>query len=149
MKSCSHYIKWGCGVFAWFLPPGCLVRLKFCSLVWPKIQNFILFFFQFWTITFFSGAGTGGARGGTAPPPIFGGSVNPFEIGEGRLSPPITTGPLNFFHLPASLISSLTVFKVTSSNTSLLEPHAGFFRLLMKGIFDRYVLWHFDKKVIS
>ena len=81
-----------------------------------------------------------GGQGGHCPPPIFGGSVNPFGIGEGRLSPPITTGPLNFFHLPASLISSLTVFKVTSSNTSLLEPHAGFFRLLMKGIFDRYVL---------
>ena len=30
--------------------------------------------------------------------------------------------------------------KVTSSNTSCLEAHAGFFRLLMKGIFDPYVL---------
>ena len=30
--------------------------------------------------------------------------------------------------------------KVTSSNTSRLEAHAGFFRLLMKGIFDPYVL---------
>ena len=30
--------------------------------------------------------------------------------------------------------------KVASSNTSRLEPHAGFFRLLMKGIFDPYVL---------
>ena len=30
--------------------------------------------------------------------------------------------------------------KVTSSNTSCLEAHAGFFRLLMKGIFDLYVL---------
>ena len=27
---------------------------------------------------------------------------------------------------------------VTSSNTSLLEAHAGFFRLLMKGIFGPY-----------
>ena len=39
--------------------------------------------------------------------------------------------------------------KVASSNTSRLEAHAGFFRLLMKGIFDPYVLWPFDKKLIS
>ena len=30
--------------------------------------------------------------------------------------------------------------KVASSNTSRLEAHAGYLRLLMKGIFDRYVL---------
>ena len=30
--------------------------------------------------------------------------------------------------------------KVASSNTSRLEAHAGFFRTLMKGIFDPYVL---------
>ena len=30
--------------------------------------------------------------------------------------------------------------KVTSSNTYPLEAHAGFVRLLMKGIFDPYVL---------
>ena len=30
--------------------------------------------------------------------------------------------------------------KVASSNTSRLEAHAGFFRLLMKGIFDLYVV---------
>ena len=30
--------------------------------------------------------------------------------------------------------------KVASSNTYRLEAHAGFFRLLMKGIFDHYVL---------
>ena len=34
--------------------------------------------------------------------------------------------------------------KVTSSNTSRLEAHAGFFRLLLKRIFDPYVLWPFD-----
>ena len=34
----------------------------------------------------------------------------------------------------------LTYCKVESSNTSRLEAHAGFFRLLMKGIFDPYVL---------
>ena len=30
--------------------------------------------------------------------------------------------------------------KVTSSDTSRLEAHTGFFKLLMKGIFDPYVL---------
>ena len=34
----------------------------------------------------------------------------------------------------------LTFSKVASSNTSHLEAHAGFFRLLMKGILDPYVL---------
>ena len=38
--------------------------------------------------------------------------------------------------------------KVARSNTSRLEAQAGFFRLLMKGIFDPYVLWPFDKKLI-
>ena len=50
-----------------------------------------------------SDAGTGGARGTTDPPPIFGISVNPILTWKGRLSPPITTGPPNFFHIPASL----------------------------------------------
>ena len=36
--------------------------------------------------------------------------------------------------------------KVASANTSSIEAHAGFFRLLMKGIFDPYV--PFDKKLI-
>ena len=34
-----------------------------------------------------------------------------------------------------------------SSNSSRLEAHAGIYRLLMKGIFDAYVLWPFDKKI--
>ena len=42
---------------------------------------------------------------------------------------------------------SLEYRKFASSNTSRLEAHAGFFRLLMKGIFGPYVLWPFDKKV--
>ena len=48
-----------------------------------------------------SGAGTegGGLRG-----PIFCRSVDPIRTGEGRLSPPITKGPSNVFHLPASLL---------------------------------------------
>ena len=39
--------------------------------------------------------------------------------------------------------------KIASSNTSRLEAHAGIFRLLMKGIFDPYVLLPFDLKLIS
>jgi hypothetical protein len=38
--------------------------------------------------------------------------------------------------------------KVESSNTSHLEAHAGIYRLLMKGIFNAYVLWPIDKKLI-
>ena len=53
----------------------------------------------------FSDARTGGP-GGPLAPPIFGRSVNPIPTGEGRLSPPITTGTPNVFHLPASLISN-------------------------------------------
>jgi hypothetical protein len=44
-----------------------------------------------------------GGPGGPLAPPIFGRSVNPIPTGEGRLSPPITTGTPNVFHLPASL----------------------------------------------
>ena len=39
--------------------------------------------------------------------------------------------------------------KVASSNMSRFEAHTGFFRLLMKRIFDSYVVWPFDKKLIS
>ena len=53
------------------------------------------------SVTFID-AGTGGP-GGSLAPPIFGRSVNPFQTGEDRLSPLITTGTLNVFHLPASL----------------------------------------------
>ena len=45
----------------------------------------------------------GGPGGPLAPPPIFGRSFNPIPTGEGSLSPPIATGTLNVFHLPASL----------------------------------------------
>ena len=38
--------------------------------------------------------------------------------------------------------------KVVSSNTSRLEAHVCIYRLLMKGIFDAYVMWPFDKKFI-
>ena len=63
---------------------------------------------------------------------------------------------MTFKHLCAGFWSTLgfgvltktfAYHKVASSNTSRLEAHAGFFRLLMKGIFGPYVLWPFDKKV--
>ena len=38
--------------------------------------------------------------------------------------------------------------KVASYNMSRLEPHSSFYRLLMKGIFDDYVLCLFGKKLI-
>ena len=37
-------------------------------------------------------------------------------------------------------LSKLIYHNVASSNTSHLEAHAGFFGLLIKGIFDSYVL---------
>ena len=46
-------------------------------------------------------------------------------------------------------VKVITYRKVASSNTSRLEAYAGFFRLLMKGIFDAYVQWPFTKKIIS
>ena len=39
-----------------------------------------------------------------------------------------------------SKVHEVNYHKGASSNTSRLEAHAGFFRLLMKGIFDPYVL---------
>ena len=45
-----------------------------------------------------------GGPGGPLAPPIFCRSVNPIQTGEGRLSPSITTGHPNVFHLPAALI---------------------------------------------
>ena len=44
--------------------------------------------------------------------------------------------------------TKLIYHKVVSSNTSHLEAHAGIYGLLMKGIFDAYVLWPFGKKLI-
>ena len=39
--------------------------------------------------------------GGPLAPPIFGRSVNPIPTRKGRLSPPITTGTPNVYHLTA------------------------------------------------
>ena len=47
----------------------------------------------------------GPGAGGRLAPLIFGRSVNPIPTGEGRLSPPITTGTSKVFHLPASLLT--------------------------------------------
>ena len=57
-----------------------------------------------------------GGQGGHWPP-IFGRSVNPIPTGEGRSSPPITTGTPNIFHLPASLIC------IRSLKAILFSPH--------------------------
>ena len=53
------------------------------------------------------------------------------------------------FHLCSALKSIAYYRKVASSNTSRLKAHAGFFKLLMEGIFDTCVLWPFDIKLIS
>ena len=47
-------------------------------------------------------------------PPIFGRSVNPISTGEGRSSPPITTGTPNVFHLPALLVDNKMPNTLTS-----------------------------------
>ena len=59
-----------------------------------------------------SEAGTGGP-GGPLAPSILCRSFNPIWTGEGRLSPPITTGTPNVFHLPASLLLFLTTWPRT------------------------------------
>ena len=41
--------------------------------------------------------------------------------------------------IPLFQLCADTYRKVASANTSRLEAHAGFFRLLMKEIFDAYV----------
>ena len=47
---------------------------------------------------------------------------------------------LSFIYILLSHKKFYRYRKVASSNMSRLEAHAGFFRLLMKGIFDPYVL---------
>ena len=57
------------------------------------------------------------------------------------------------FHYQTTIIVYFAVVvtysKFASSNTSCLEAHACFFRLLMKGIFDPYLLRPFGQKLIS
>ena len=58
------------------------------------------------------------------------------------LRPLMSAASLIFFHVKLTLYYLLLRYyqKVASSNTSRLEAHAGFFRLLMKGISDPNVL---------
>ena len=49
---------------------------------------------------------------------------------------------------PSHQMAKFTYCEITSSNTSRLEAHAGFFRLLMKRIFGPYTVWPFNKKLI-
>ena len=49
-------------------------------------------------------------------------------------------GTSNLFKTDVEYGISIEYRIVESSNSSCLEAHAGFFRLLMKGIFDPYVL---------
>ena len=76
-------------------PSSTSVRLNY---KWKMDKNFVAFseYPYFTDILLLSDAGTGGA-GGPLSPPIFGRSVNPIQIGEGRLSPHITTGPPQCF----------------------------------------------------
>ena len=46
----------------------------------------------------------------------------------------------NFSRMNVFAICVYNYRRVTSSNTPRLEPHPGFYRLLMKGIFDAYLL---------
>ena len=48
----------------------------------------------------------------------------------------------------SSWLGNMDYCKVTSCNKSHLEAYAVFFRLLMKRIFNPYVLKSFDKKLI-
>ena len=66
-----------------------------------------------------------GGPGGPLAPPIFGRSVNPIQTGEGRLSPPITTGTPNVFHLPAPLHVISTLWGSTSTYRRYFDD-AGF-----------------------
>ena len=72
------------------------------TLTPPLICKGCLFCDHDISIMYDSDAGTGGP-GGPLAPPIFFRSVNPIRTGVGRLSPPITTGTPNVFHLLASL----------------------------------------------
>ena len=66
-----------------------------------------------------------GGPGGPLAPPIFCISVNPISTGEGRLSPPITTGTPNVFHLPAALSTvQLTSIKVSRQSRIVLQKNA-------------------------
>ena len=58
------------------------------------------------------------------PPPIFFRSFNPIGTGEGRLSPPITTGPPNIFHLPASINRNELKLPISAHMSDFVRPLA-------------------------
>ena len=63
-------------------------------------------------------------------------------------------GDFNWCRFLASCVCTLMMLKyriVVSTSPSCFEAHACLFRMLMQGIFDPYVyvLWPFDKKLIS
>ena len=60
-----------------------------------------------------------------------------------------TTSALQIFTKRILAYLQLKYCKVASSNTSRLEEHDGSSRLVMKGIFDPHVVWHFGKKLVS
>ena len=57
--------------------------------------------------------GVGEGQGGSCPPQYLADQSTLCQLGEGRLSPPITTVPSKFFHLPASLMGNL-ILKLTT-----------------------------------
>ena len=69
---------------------GAAIRCKQCSGKWDTLKKCKKNTLQ-------------RCRNWGCPPPIFGRSVNPIQTGEGRLSPPSTTGTPKVFHIPASL----------------------------------------------
>ena len=67
------------------------------------------------------------------PEPIFGRKVNPIPTGKGRLSPPITTGTPNVFHLPASL----PLNKLPWRKDKLLEVDKEWFQIQIRSLEEK------------
>ena len=113
-------------VFCWrgwdtILYNSCVKRR--CSLDWHEV-----YLIKLWSVLLLSQwCRNWWGQGGPLAPPIFGRSDIPIPTGEGRLSPPITTGTPNVFHLPASLIVSI---KLTQS--PWLTVHCYYLFLLKK-----------------
>ena len=69
-----------------------------------------------------------GGQGGHWPPQYLADQLTLFQLGEGRLSPPISTGPLNNFHLPASLhliITFMNSQEILNTLSSINDRAAG------------------------
>ena len=123
--------------------------------------------------------GLEGLGGLQPPPPVFGQTVNPMSTRGQIIPTTVLQAPPPWIFRPCdgpewgsqtvpkySLAASMAgwgIFLIydhsgfarwkkkntLGTDTSRLEAHAGFFRLLMKWIFDPYVLWPFDKRLIS